>query len=68
MEVGREGEYMPIATVTTRITPALRWAVMRAILMFHNCDGQSHKQDSAHRPQFLKRKASRSRFEPRSFC
>ena len=32
-------------TVTTRITSALRWAVMRAILMFHNhnCEGQSHK-------------------------
>ena len=30
-------------TVTTRMTPALRWAVMRAILMFHNCDGQSRK-------------------------
>ena len=27
-------------TVTTRMTPALRWA---AILMFHNCEGQSHK-------------------------
>ena len=23
-------------TVTTRLTPALRWAAMRAILMFHN--------------------------------
>ena len=30
-------------TVTTRMTPALRWAAMRAILMFHNCEGQSHK-------------------------
>ena len=30
-------------TVTTRVTPASRWAVMRAILMFHNCEGQSHK-------------------------
>ena len=29
--------------VTTRMTPALRWAAMRAILMFHNCEGQSHK-------------------------
>ena len=29
--------------VTTRTTPALKWAVMRAILMFHNCEGQSHK-------------------------
>ena len=26
------------------------------------------KQDSVHRPQFLKRKESRSGFEPRSFC
>ena len=30
-------------TVTTRMTPALRWAAMRAILTFHNCEGQSHK-------------------------
>ena len=30
-------------TVTTRMTFALRWAAMRAILMFHNCEGQSHK-------------------------
>ena len=30
MEVGEEGDY----TVTTKMTPALRWAVMRAILMF----------------------------------
>ena len=29
--------------VTTRMTSALRWAAMRAILMFHNCDGQSHE-------------------------
>ena len=25
------------------MTPALRWAAIRAVLMFHNCDGQSHK-------------------------
>ena len=25
--------------VTTRMTPTLRWAAMRAILMFHNCEG-----------------------------
>ena len=37
-------------TVTTRMTPALRWAAMGAILMFHNCEGQSHK-DSVHKPQ-----------------
>ena len=31
-------------TVTTRMTPVLRWAAMRDILMFHNyCEGQSHK-------------------------
>ena len=29
-------------TVTTRMTSALRWAAMRALLMFH-CEGQSHK-------------------------
>ena len=32
MEVGEERDYIP---VTTRMTPALGWAVMRAILMFH---------------------------------
>ena len=37
MKVVEEGDYIPIATnaVTTRMTPALRWAAMRAILMFH---------------------------------
>ena len=25
------------------MTPALKWAAIRAILMFHNCEGQSHK-------------------------
>ena len=29
--------------VTTRMTSALRRAAMRAILMFHNSAGQSHK-------------------------
>ena len=29
--MGGWGDY----TVTTRMTPALRWAAMRAILMFH---------------------------------
>ena len=28
-------------TVTTRMTLALRWAAMRAILMFHNGEGES---------------------------
>ena len=31
------------AAVTTRMTSALRWPEMRAILMFDNCEGQSHK-------------------------
>ena len=44
MEVGEEGDYYNYRyTVTTRMTPALRWAAMRAILMFINCEGQSHK-------------------------
>ena len=43
--MGRWGEVgMEVGgTVTTRMTSALRWAAMRAILMFHNCEGQSHK-------------------------
>ena len=44
MEVGRGRLYTFRYTVITRITPALRWAAMTAILMFdHNCEGQSHK-------------------------
>ena len=36
MEVGGEGDYYTYRyTVTTRITPALKRAVVRAILMFH---------------------------------
>ena len=34
MEVEERATIIPIATVTTRMTHALRWAVMRAILMF----------------------------------
>ena len=40
---GRERVYTYRYTVTTRKTSALRWAAMRAILMFRNCEGQSHK-------------------------
>ena len=44
MEVGEEGDYIYLSyTVTIRMIPALRWTTMRAILMFHNCEGQSHK-------------------------
>ena len=36
MEVGEEGDYYTYRyIVTTRMTPALRWAAMRAILRFH---------------------------------
>ena len=37
MEVGKEGDYNHTYryTVTTRMTPELRWAAVRAILMFH---------------------------------
>ena len=37
MEVGEGGRlYTYRYTVTTRMTSALRWAAMRAILMFHD--------------------------------
>ena len=32
---GRERLYTYRYTVTTRMTPALRWTAMRAVLMFH---------------------------------
>ena len=46
MGVGEEGEgrlYTYRYIVTTRMTSALRWTAMRAILMFHNCEEQSHR-------------------------
>ena len=44
MEVGGRGRlYTYHYNVTTRMTSALRWAAMRASLMFDNCEGQSHK-------------------------
>ena len=47
MEVeGRGILYTYCDTVTTRMTSALRWAAMRVILMFHNCEGQTHKTAS----------------------
>ena len=44
------------------MTSALRWAAMRAILMFHQLRGAKSQKDSVHRPQRLKRKESRSGF------
>ena len=41
IEVGGEGNYIPIATPSP--PESLRWTAMRAKLMFHNCEGQSHK-------------------------
>ena len=40
---GRGRLYTYRYTITTRMTSALRWAAMRAILMFHNCKGHSDK-------------------------
>ena len=34
------------------MTPALRWAVMKAILVFHNCEGQSHRTVSTNHNLF----------------
>ena len=46
---------------------ALRWAAMRAVLMFSvTVEGQSHKTVST--SQFWKRRDSRSGMEPRPFC
>ena len=35
MEVWEEGEYIPIATLSPPERPALIWAAMGAVLMFH---------------------------------
>ena len=68
MVVGKEGDYYTYRyTDTTRMIPALIWPVIRTILMFHYWRG-TKIEDSVHRPQFLKRKESRSGFEPRSLC
>ena len=39
---GKGRLYTYIATLSPE-WPALQWAAMRAILMFHNCEGRSHK-------------------------
>ena len=44
-------------TVTTRMTSALRWAVVRAILMFHHCERQSHKTVSTDHNFWRERRA-----------
>ena len=50
---GGVGEYNTYRyTVTTRMTSALRWAVMRAILMFHNCEDKVTRQCPAQTTTF----------------
>ena len=48
------------------MTSALRWAAMRAVLMFRWLWG-TKSPDRVHKPQLLKRQESRSGIEPRSF-
>ena len=53
MEVGEEGErYAYRYTVTTRMIPALRWAAMRASLMFQQELMNSHKTVSTNHNLF----------------
>ena len=65
--VWRWGERETVYLLLHRMTSALRWGEMRAILMFHNCEGQSHKTVSTDH-YLWRKKESQSRFEPRSFC
>ena len=58
MEVGGgERLYTYRYTDTTRMIPTLRWAAMKAVLMFHNCEGQSHKTVSTDHNFCRERKA-----------
>ena len=50
-------------SVTTRVTSALRWAAVRAILMLHKCKGQSHKTVSTDHNFEEKREPNRIRTE-----
>ena len=53
---GRGRLYTYRYTVTSRMTSALRWAAMRAVLKFHNLLRGTKSRDSVHRPQLLKEK------------
>ena len=44
MEMGRRRLYTHRYAVTIRMTSALRWAAMRAIFMFHNCEDKVTRQ------------------------
>ena len=67
MEVGRGRLYTYRYTVTTRMTSALRWAAMRAILMFLSEVMDKVTRQCPQTTTFLKRKESRSGIEPKSF-
>ena len=63
MEVVEEGDcYTYRYTVTTRMTPALKLAVVS------HFNVSLIVRDKLTRPLYLKRKESRSGFEPRSLC
>ena len=66
MEVGGEGDYIPIATLSPQNDSYIKMGSDKSHFNVSFCEEQRHK--TAHRPQLLKRKESRSRFEPRSFC
>ena len=54
-------------TVTTRMIPTLRWAAMRAFLIFQQEVMDEVTGQCPQTTTFLKRKESRSGIEPRSF-
>ena len=55
--VWRWGERETVYLLLHRMTSALRWGEMRAILMFHNCEGQSHKTVSTDHYLWRKKRA-----------
>ena len=64
---GRRRLYTYRYTVTTRMIPALRWAAMRAILMFQSEVMEKFTGQCPQTTTFLKRKESRSGIKPKSF-
>ena len=64
---GGERLYTYRYTVTTRMIPALRWAAMRAILMFQQEVMDKITRQCPQTTTFLKRKESWSGIKPRSF-
>ena len=62
MEVGGEGGFIPVAT----LSPPEWWAAMRAILMFQQEVMVKVTRQCPQITTFLKRKESRSGIEPRS--